>query len=137
MDAESVGSLRSWSRCEPHTPALESWHWQLSHFVKNWQLVDSKSFAATCKRCENTVQSCFKSALLMLSAALAFRYYGNWTFEEAYRRTGREVSITISPATATRLGQPTLINHITAPRVLIASAVATSCSLPGIMQASR
>jgi len=52
------------------------------------------------------------------------------TFAEAYERTGRSVSITVSP---TRPGQkPRILNHLTAPDVLITTASKASCSVPGL-----
>jgi predicted acylesterase/phospholipase RssA len=55
---------------------------------------------------------------------------GNLTFEEAFQRTGREVSITVSPA---RMGQkPRILNYQTSPNVLISSAAKASCSIPGL-----
>lgn len=55
---------------------------------------------------------------------------GDYTFQEAYERTGREVSITVSPA---RTGQkPRILNHQTAPDVLITHAAKASCSVPGL-----
>lgn len=61
-------------------------------------------------------------------------YYGTWTFEEAYARTGREVSIVISSNFSEKLPACIMLNHMTAPRVTIASAVATSCAAVGIMK---
>ncbi len=53
---------------------------------------------------------------------------GQLTFAEAYARTGRTVSITVSP---TRAGQkPRILNHLTSPNVLIAEASKASCSIP-------
>ena len=69
--------------------------------------------------------------------ACARAYFGDMTFEEGYLRTGRHVNISI--ASSTRGGQggaSVLLNHITTPNVLIYSAVAASCSLPGIMRAA-
>lgn len=55
---------------------------------------------------------------------------GDYTFQEAYEKTGREVSITVSPV---RSGQkPRILNHKTAPNVLIAHASKASCSVPGL-----
>lgn len=55
---------------------------------------------------------------------------GDVTFQEAYDKTGREVSITVSPV---RSGQkPRILNHKTAPNVLIAHASKASCSVPGL-----
>ncbi|GAA3930312.1 DUF3336 domain-containing protein [Litoribacillus peritrichatus] len=55
---------------------------------------------------------------------------GNLTFAEAYRKTGREISISVS---SNRPGQkPRILNYQTAPDVLISSASRASCSVPGL-----
>jgi len=60
---------------------------------------------------------------------------GDYTFLEAFNKTGREVSITVSPA---RTGlKPRILNHQTAPNVLITSAAKASCSVPGLFPASQ
>ena len=58
-------------------------------------------------------------------------YYGDFTFEEAYRRTGRVVNITVTKSD--RLSHPTVLNYITAPRVLLWSALTATCAIPGLM----
>lgn len=55
-------------------------------------------------------------------------FLGNITFREAFNKTGRILNITVSSATVH--DQPTLLNYLTAPNVLIWSAVCASCSLP-------
>lgn len=65
---------------------------------------------------------------------VAVAYYGSWTFEEAFARTGRAVSIVISSNFSQQLPACVMLNHLTAPRVTIASAVATSCAAIGIMK---
>ncbi|AET39112.1 triacylglycerol lipase Ecym_4030 [Eremothecium cymbalariae DBVPG len=57
-------------------------------------------------------------------------FLGDLTFREAYNRTGKILNITVSPASVYE--QPRLLNQLTAPNVLIWSAVCASCSLPGI-----
>lgn len=52
------------------------------------------------------------------------------TFEEAYRLTGREINITVSPYD--RHQQARLLNWRTSPHVLIRKAVLASCAVPGI-----
>ncbi|KAF0501202.1 patatin-domain-containing protein [Gigaspora margarita] len=52
------------------------------------------------------------------------------TFQEAYNRTRRILNITVSTSTVYEM--PRLLNYLTAPDVLIWSAVAASCSVPGI-----
>ncbi|GMF05176.1 unnamed protein product [Ambrosiozyma monospora] len=61
-------------------------------------------------------------------------FLGDLTFREAYNRTGRILNITVSPASV--FDQPTLLNYLTAPNVLIWSAVCASCSLPGVFPSS-
>jgi TAG lipase/steryl ester hydrolase/phospholipase A2/LPA acyltransferase len=52
------------------------------------------------------------------------------TFQEAYNRTNRILSIAVSRENANE--EPLLLNYATAPNVLIRSAVAASCSVPFI-----
>lgn len=55
---------------------------------------------------------------------------GEWTFAEAFARSGRALNISVSP---TRLRQkPRLLTHLTAPDVLIARAALASSALPGL-----
>lgn len=61
-------------------------------------------------------------------------FLGNLTFREAYNRTGKILNITVSAASVHE--QPSLLNNLTAPNVLIWSAVCASCSLPGIFPSS-
>lgn len=61
-------------------------------------------------------------------------FLGDLTFREAYNRTGKILNITVSPDTL--FEQPRLLNNLTAPNVLIWSAVCASCSLPGIFPSS-
>lgn len=53
---------------------------------------------------------------------------GDLTFQEAYFRTGRLLNISVSSAGLHEL--PRLLNYVTAPNVIIWSAVAASCSVP-------
>ncbi len=55
---------------------------------------------------------------------------GDFTFQEAFQKTGRTLNISIS---ATRKRQrPRVLNHYTTPHLLIKYAVLASCALPGI-----
>ena len=56
---------------------------------------------------------------------------GDMTFLEAYRKTGRVFCITLSATT--KRAPPVLVNHITAPNVLIASAIIASAAVPGFI----
>ena len=90
---------------------------QAINFLKTGFLVDNKEFMRTCQF-----------------------YYENITFEEAYQMTRKHVCISVSRKASGGAGSggPTklLLNHISTPHVLIRSAVATSCALPGIMRAN-
>mmetsp|Transcript_84436 Transcript_84436/g.126583 ORF Transcript_84436/g.126583 Transcript_84436/m.126583 type:complete len:302 (+) Transcript_84436:1-906(+) len=57
------------------------------------------------------------------------------TFEEAYKKTGRVFCITL--ASTTKKAPPVLMNHVTAPHVVIASAVVASASVPGFVEPAR
>jgi NTE family protein len=55
---------------------------------------------------------------------------GDFTFQEAHARTGRTVSISVSP---TRQRQkPRVLCHITTPNVLMNSAAVVSAAIPGV-----
>jgi TAG lipase / steryl ester hydrolase / phospholipase A2 / LPA acyltransferase len=54
------------------------------------------------------------------------------TFREAFERSGRNISISVSPCE--RHQTPRLLNAITSPHVLIRSAVRASCAVPGLFE---
>ena len=60
---------------------------------------------------------------------------GNFTFQEAFDRTGRIINVTVSPQN--RSDPPRLLNYLTAPHVLVWSAAVASSSLPGVFEASK
>lgn len=57
---------------------------------------------------------------------------GDMTFDEAYQKTGRTLCITLS--TTSKMSPPILLNHLTAPNVVIASAVVASACVPGLLK---
>ncbi|KAI4131129.1 MAG: hypothetical protein LQ341_006386, partial [Variospora aurantia] len=59
---------------------------------------------------------------------------GDMTFQESYNRTRKILNICVSSASLYEL--PKLLNYITAPNVLIWSAVAASCSVPLVFSAA-
>ncbi|RKP16652.1 putative esterase of the alpha-beta hydrolase superfamily [Rozella allomycis CSF55] len=59
---------------------------------------------------------------------------GDMTFLEAYNRTRRILNITVSSSTIFEM--PRLLNYLTAPNVVVWSAVVTSCSIPNFFKAS-
>jgi len=60
---------------------------------------------------------------------------GNFTFQEAFDRTGRILNITVTPNNAS--DPPRLLNYLTAPHVLVWSAAVASSSLPGVFESNR
>jgi TAG lipase/steryl ester hydrolase/phospholipase A2/LPA acyltransferase len=83
----------------------------VQHFLRERVVVDSDRFEATCKA-----------------------FYGNYTFAEAFARTHRVVNIGVTSGG----GQGgLLLNYLTSPHVLVWSAVAVSCALPGLMKPRR
>jgi TAG lipase/steryl ester hydrolase/phospholipase A2/LPA acyltransferase len=60
---------------------------------------------------------------------------GNFTFQEAFDRTGRILNIVVTPNNAS--DPPRLLNYLTAPHVLVWSAAVASSSLPGVFEANR
>ncbi|KAG9243624.1 patatin family phospholipase-like protein [Calycina marina] len=60
---------------------------------------------------------------------------GDMTFQESYNRTRRILNICVSSASIYEL--PRLLNYVTAPDVMIWSAVAASCSVPFLFSAAE
>ncbi|KAL3920838.1 MAG: hypothetical protein SGILL_003057, partial [Bacillariaceae sp.] len=60
---------------------------------------------------------------------------GDFTFQEAFDRTGRILNITVTPNNSS--DPPRLLNYLTAPHVLVWSAAVASSSLPGVFEANR
>lgn len=58
----------------------------------------------------------------------------DWTFQEAFERTGRRLNISISPRELHQ--QSRLMNAITSPNVFIRETVLASCAIPGIFPRS-
>ena len=55
---------------------------------------------------------------------------GDFTFREARERTGRTLSVVVAPLAARQ--RVRVLNHITAPDVLVASAALASSAIPGL-----
>lgn len=58
------------------------------------------------------------------------RLIPNMTFQEAYEKTGRQISMSVAPAEPQQRSR--LLNAITSPNVYIRSAVMASCAVPGV-----
>jgi NTE family protein len=61
---------------------------------------------------------------------LVARMIPDLTFQEAYEKTGRQISISVAPAEVHQRSR--LLNAITSPNVFIRSAVMASCAVPGV-----
>lgn len=61
---------------------------------------------------------------------LIARMIPNLTFQEAYAKTGRQISISVAPAEPHQRSR--LLNAIASPNVYIRSAVMASCAVPGV-----
>lgn len=57
---------------------------------------------------------------------------GDYTFREAYDRTGRIINITVTPMKTE--DYPHLLNYLTAPNVLVWSASLASCAIPNVFR---
>lgn len=55
---------------------------------------------------------------------------GEYTFEEAFKKTKRMINITVSPVAKNQ--QARLLNYLTTPHLLVWSAALASCSVPGL-----
>lgn len=60
---------------------------------------------------------------------------GDYTFQEAFDRTGRIINITVAPTNS--LSSPRLLNYLTAPHVCVWSAVVASCAIPGVFDSTE
>lgn len=58
------------------------------------------------------------------------RLIPDMTFQEAYEKTGRQISITVAPAEPHQRSR--LLNAITSPNLYVRSAVIASCAVPGV-----
>ncbi|DBA04933.1 TPA: hypothetical protein N0F65_006935, partial [Lagenidium giganteum] len=99
---------------------------QLAHCIKTGFLVECSDF-------ERTTQQYYGEPLNSQEKMM------HYTFQDAYRKTGRHVCITVSASDVTGQRGPKklLLSHINSPHVLLWSAVAVSCSLPGIMKGKQ
>jgi len=62
--------------------------------------------------------------------AIINNFVQDLTFEEAYKLTGQQINITVSPAEPMQKAR--LLNAITSPNVLVRSAVLASTAVPGV-----
>lgn len=62
--------------------------------------------------------------------AIIARMIPDMTFQEAYEKTGRQISVSVAPAEHQQTSR--LLNAIASPNVYIRSAVMASCAVPGV-----
>jgi TAG lipase/steryl ester hydrolase/phospholipase A2/LPA acyltransferase len=60
---------------------------------------------------------------------------GSFTFQEAFDRTGRILNIIVTPVN--KSDPPRLLNYLTAPHVIVWTAVVASSSLPGVFESNQ
>jgi TAG lipase/steryl ester hydrolase/phospholipase A2/LPA acyltransferase len=60
---------------------------------------------------------------------------GEYTFEEAFKKTKRIINITVSPVAKNQHSR--LLNYLTTPHLMVWSAVLASCSVPGLFPPVR
>jgi predicted acylesterase/phospholipase RssA len=103
-------------------PLLE----QLAHCIKTGFLIESSDF-------ERTTSHYYSEPMDSSSKMM------HYTFQDAFEKTGRHVCITVSASDITGHKGPKklLLSHVNTPHVLLWSAVAVSCSLPGIMKGKQ
>lgn len=92
-------------------------YWEMAvYWLRNRILMDSKELLRACQF-----------------------LYEDFTFEEAFQRTGKHVCITVSASRAQsgKGVQRLLLNHISTPHVTICSAIVASCALPGVMAPAK
>ncbi|GMF09346.1 unnamed protein product [Phytophthora lilii] len=100
---------------------------QITHCIKTGFLVECSTF-------ERTTQHYYGEPLNEVHKTMFY------TFQDAYLKTGRHVCITVSASdvnSAHKGPKKLLLDHINSPHVLLWSAVACSCSLPGIMKSKQ
>jgi predicted acylesterase/phospholipase RssA len=76
-----------------------------------------------------------RGATLMDSGQLAAclnANIGEESFVQAFERTRRILGVTVSPAELHQ--QPRLLNYLTAPNVIVKTAVQASCAIPGVFE---
>jgi TAG lipase/steryl ester hydrolase/phospholipase A2/LPA acyltransferase len=62
--------------------------------------------------------------------AMVARLVPDMTFQEAYEKTGRQISISVAPAEPQQTSR--LLNAIASPNVYLRSAIMASCAVPGV-----
>eukprot|EP00793_Prasinoderma_coloniale_P002308 PRCOL_00002816-RA len=65
------------------------------------------------------------------------RILGDFTFQEAHDKSGRILNIVVVPMRKQKHDPPRLLNYLSAPNVVIWSAVAASCAFPGLLPAQE
>ena len=112
-DEELMEELKPDKLAEHMTIFQSSWGDRLKHWWQHGTMFDQEDWLRRVKYFTN----------------------GDMTFEEAYKKTGRVLCVTLSATT--KKAPPVLINHITAPNVTIASACIASASVPGFVDPMR
>ncbi|EGD78367.1 hypothetical protein PTSG_09434 [Salpingoeca rosetta] len=130
LSGSSAGSLMASLICTRTDEELDEFFENEIPDVKNWNLLvpdgEDVDFASLLRRLFRTGSM----ADVRVLEKCIYDNIGDITFEEAYKRTGRVLNITINARDSSE--SPRLLNHLTAPNVVIASAACASCALMGL-----
>jgi TAG lipase/steryl ester hydrolase/phospholipase A2/LPA acyltransferase len=102
---------------------------ELSSVLQGEKLVDPMQLVID-KRPKRMLREQVDSASLKLTLESVIP---DLTFQEAYEKTGRMISITIAPKEEHQTSR--LMNAVTSPNVYVRSAVMASCAVPGVFPA--
>ena len=105
---------------------------ELTDFLNHPEQIMKKAFRLRNPKRILDEKALFDSATLLHHVKSNMK--GELTFKEAFEKTGLALNISVTP---TRIKQkPRILNHITAPNVLISYATVASCAMPGLYKPS-
>jgi len=120
ISGASMGAIVAGIICSRNEIELDEFYSNTEHiYLKAFQLLDFKMMLHK--------KSILDSKQLF---RLIRRNIGNYTFEEAYKRSGRILNISVSPTRSHQ--KPRLLNYLTAPEVSVSYSALASCAVPGI-----
>ena len=96
------------------------------------EIFDSKNFDIRPWKINDFAELWNKKALMQIGRLekCIRQSVGEYSFREAYEKTGRTLNISVSPVAKHQTTQ--LLNHLTSPHLLLWSASLASCSVPGL-----
>jgi len=120
ISGASIGAIIAGTICSRSEVELDEFYSNTEQiYLKTFQLLDFKMMLHK--------KSIMDSKQLF---RLIRRNIGNYTFEEAYKKSGRILNISVSPTRSHQ--KPRVLNYLTAPEVSISYSALASCAIPGI-----